>query len=353
MTRKVSIKEVATAAGVSTATVSNVFSGKKPVNPDLANKVRETARQLGYTVNKAASLLRSGKNSIVCMLVPDLADPFFTSIITEIEHLARNDGYEVIVGNSDDNREIEAGRLNALLAWEPAGAILIPCTDEIPQPLRGKTHPPCVLVDRIADFNAMDTVTVNNFGAGELAGRHLGAAGHRNVLIAASDMGLHPIRKRAEGAQAGVRHHGGSVRVVDLGSDPEAGSTKLADWFDANEAPTAIFATNDMTTLAVLRFLADWKIDLPTEMSVVGFDDYAWMSARRTKITVIRQPVEQIAAAVWRQLVSRISGTEGAVINTVLECELIERDSVKRLMKQARYWGDMEMYSDLEQWKGS
>ena len=111
--KKVSIKDVAKSAGVSTATVSNVFSGKKPVNAELASKVRSVANDLGYTVNKAASLLRSGRNSVVCMLVPDLSDPFFTSIITEVEHLARSDGYEIIVGNSDDDVDVESGRLNA------------------------------------------------------------------------------------------------------------------------------------------------------------------------------------------------------------------------------------------------
>ena len=76
--KKASIKDVAKAAGVSTATVSNVFSGRKPVNADLADKVRGAADALGYSVNKAASLLRSGRNSVVCVLVPDLSDPFFT-----------------------------------------------------------------------------------------------------------------------------------------------------------------------------------------------------------------------------------------------------------------------------------
>jgi LacI family transcriptional regulator len=341
--KKISIKDVAKASGVSTATVSNVFSGRKPVNPDLAAKVRRVAGELGYTINKAASLLRSGRNSVVCILVPDLSDPFFTSIITEVEHLAREDGYEIIVGNSDDNYEVEAGRLDAMFAWEPAGAIIIPCTDDLPERLKKEGAPPCVLVDRVANFGHADTVTINNIGAGRQVGEYLSRLGHQNILIAASDMSIHPIRQRAAGVQSAIEGFGGSIRIAEVGSSPERGAKILNEWFEANEPPSAICATTDMTTLAVLRFLADRGIDLPSEMSVVGFDDYAWMSARRTKLTAIRQPVEKIAGAVWRCLMKRISGEAQSVVTTVLDCELITRDSVRELRGQTVYWGDSDV----------
>lgn len=337
--KKVSIKDVAKAAGVSTATVSNVFSGRKPVNLDLASKVRRVADELGYTVNKAASLLRSGRNSVVCVLVPDLSDPFFTSIITEVEHLAREDGYEIIIGNSDDDVSIEDGRLSALLAWEPAGMIVIPCTDTLPARLLETGVPPCIFVDRVANFAVADTVTINNFSAGEQAAEYVAQLGHRNILLAASDMSIHPIRQRAEGAQQGARKHGGSIRIVELGADPEVGAERLAQWFDSNEQPTAICATTDITTLAVLRFLADRKIDIPEQVSVIGFDDYAWMSARRTKLTGVRQPVGKIAATLWSQLKNRMGGQTGAVVNTVLEAELMVRDSAQELTGETEYWG--------------
>ena len=348
MNKRVSIKDVAMAAGVSTATVSNVFSGKKPVKPELAEKVRAVAQELGYKVNKAASQLRSGRNSVVCVVVPDLSDPFFTTIITEIEHLARLDGYEVIVGNSDDDQDVERGRLDALLAWEPAGAIVIPSTDKAPVNLRKDAECPCVFVDRISEFDIADTVTVNNFKAGQKAGRLVASFGHRNVLIAASNMSLTAIKQRAAGVQDAVAEKNGSIRVAQLGSDPETGAETLRNWLNENKRPTAIIATNDMTTLAVLRCMADRGDDLPGEMSIVGFDDYAWMAARRTKITAIRQPVETIAATAWRQLKRRIDGEKGAIVNAVLDCDLIERDSVVAPTQASDYWGDMDLEFILE-----
>jgi LacI family transcriptional regulator len=331
LAQRVSIKDVAKAASVSTATVSNVFSGNKPVNEDLAAKVRAVADRLGYQVNKAASLLRTGKNSVVSVLVPDLSDPFFTSIITEIEHLATDEGYEIIVGNSNDNVETEAGRLNALLAWQPSGLIVVPCSDKIPDRLRSSDHAPCVFLDRISEFDVADTVTINNVGAGAIAAKHLTDKGHTRILVAASDLEIAPIRERAQGVEAQVLKTGGAVNFVQLGSDPQVGAEVLADWIDVNPLPSAIVATNDMTTLAALSCIADRKFDLPGQVSVVGFDDYAWMQARRTGITVIKQPVEDIAQSAWELLKKRMMGDTSPVVNRIHETKLIARDSVRSL----------------------
>lgn len=331
MTQRVSIKDVAKAAGVSTATVSNVFSGKKPVNDDLAAKVKSVASRLGYQVNKAASLLRSGRNSVVSILVPDLSDPFFTSIITEIEHLATDDGYEIIVGNSNDNVSTEAGRLDALMAWQPAGLIVIPCSDKVPERLKNEDSTPCVFLDRISEFDVADTVTIDNVGAGVIAAKHLTDKGHDRVLVAASNLELAPIRERAEGVEAQIQKVGGTVHFLELGSDPQIGADTLATWMDIHELPSAIVATNDMTTLAALSCMADRKFELPDQISVVGFDDYAWMQARRTGITVIKQPVEEIATSAWKLLKKRIGGDRSPIVNRVHECGLVARDSVKGL----------------------
>ncbi|MDB2470257.1 LacI family transcriptional regulator [Paracoccaceae bacterium] len=331
MTQRVSIKDVAKAAGVSTATVSNVFSGKKPVNDDLATKVRDVASRLGYQVNKAASLLRSGKNSVVSVLVPDLSDPFFTSIITEIEHLATDDGYEIIVGNSNDNVQTEAGRLDALLAWQPSGLIIVPCSDKVPDRIRKADGPPCVFLDRISELDVADTVTIDNVGAGVIAAKHLTDKGHTRVLVAASDLDLAPIRERARGVEAQVEKVGGTVDFIELGSEPQIGAETMAKWIDVHPLPSAIVATTDMTTLAALSCMASRKFDLPEQISVVGFDDYAWMQARRTGITVIKQPVEDIAASAWELLKKRMNGDASPIVNRIHECGLIARDSVRNI----------------------
>ncbi|MBN8998401.1 MAG: LacI family DNA-binding transcriptional regulator, partial [Rhizobiales bacterium] len=115
------IKDVAKLAQVSPATVSNVFSGRKPVNDDLKESVQKAAEQLGYQVDRAASQLRSGRTRIIAVLVPDLTDSFFAAVISRLETQAFEDGYDVIVASSHDNPSAEASRLMDLLSWRPAG----------------------------------------------------------------------------------------------------------------------------------------------------------------------------------------------------------------------------------------
>jgi LacI family transcriptional regulator len=328
MRESVSIREVAKLAGVSTATVSNVYSGKKPVNDDLAKRVRDAGNKLGYKVNRIASQLRSGKNNIVGVLVPDLSDPFFTSIITKLEELAQLSGYEIIVANSNDNEKTEQGRLDALLSWQPAGLVIIPCTDAIPSQLLGEGYvPPFVVADRVSDQNISDTVVIDNREAGAIAASHLVDLGHRNLLLAASNLNIFPIRERCAGAQDSVARFGATSDIVELGSKPFKGADILSHWLDRDDRPTAIIATNGMTTLAILACLARRKIDIPNQISVVGFDDYLWMSARQTALTAVSQPTSDIANSVWECLRSRMAGEEFARKKIVLSCTLVIRNS--------------------------
>lgn len=328
--RPTSIKQVADAAGVSTATVSNVFSGKKPVKPELAAKVRETATRLGYHVNRAASNLRSGQSRIVPVMVPDLSDPFFTSLITEIEALAEADDFDIIVASSKDDADTEKRRIAALLSWQPAGMIIVPSSDAVPEALvAARDTLPIILTDRGVGAKGFDIVLPDNLDAGRQAGAHLARLGHRRVLIAASDLGLQAIQDRCDGVSEQIEAAGGTTDVLAVGPKPTIGAAHLGEWFDANPMPSAVFATTDMTTLSVLTCLAERGIDAGRDVSVVGFDDYPWMSARRTPITAVRQPVEGMAEAIWSTLKDRLAGREPVLAPGNLKCTLEIRASTR------------------------
>lgn len=326
--RNSSIKDVAALAGVSTATVSNVLNSTKPVSETIASKVRKAAADLGYRANRAASQLRSGKTRVVAILVPDLSDPFFTSLITELESLAQLGGYEIFVANSNDDPEIERGRLEALLAWRPAGMVVIPCSDVMPKCVADECGDvPFVLADRIADTSLTDTVLIDNEDAGRIAGKYIAEIGHRDVLLVASDLKLAAIRQRCKGAEDAIARFGGRVRTLEMGSDASKGSRKFARWMERNDPPTAVFALTDMMTLAVLTCFAQRKTEIPQQISVVGFDDYPWMSARRTALTAVRQPIVEIARAIWERLDARMNGDRQRPQSIVLDCTLEIRDS--------------------------
>lgn len=330
--RPVSIKQVADAAGVSTATVSNVFSGKKPVKPDLAEHVRKVAADLGYRVNRSASNLRSGESRIIAVLVPDLSDPFFTSLVTELESRAQDDGYDLIIANAQDDLETQRRRINALLSWQPAGVVIVPCSDHVPEQLEAaRGDLPIIVADRGAESVGFDAVRIDNVDAGHIAGNHLVDLGHKDVLIVASDLGLQAIRERCRGAQEPLEAAGAHVDVLEVGPVPERATKTLARWFERNPVPTAIFAVTDMTTLSALSALADRKLEVGDDVSVVGFDDYPWMTARRTPITAVRQPIETMADNIWGTLSKRLGGTTGPLEGAELQCTLKIRSSTRRV----------------------
>lgn len=324
-----SIRDVAERAGVSPGTVSNVLNGSRPVNAALAERVREAVEALGYQADRAAALLRTGKARIIAVLVPDLDNPFFTSLVSAIEACLRDQGYEIIVASSNGSDATEQSRLAAILAWRPAGLVVVPCSDSFaPRALIERARVPYVIADRITQDPTADTVSVDNFDAGAIGMRHLVENSHRAILIAASELRLANMRARCTGANTVLDQHGlPPAPVIEAGGDAALAATRIGGWLDAHPHPTAILALTNFTTLGALAALAERNIAIPHQISLVGFDDYAWMRARATPLTAIRQPVEEIGAKIWERLKARIEGEDSRPVHVALRCELHQRAS--------------------------
>src|SRR5271156_1771866 len=178
--KAVSINDVAKLAGVSPATVSNSLTGRKKVSAELAGKVEAAVRALDYRADPLASMLRSGDAKIVAMLVPDLDNPFFTSIVAAVEQCVGEDSYEVIVASSHGEETAERAKLKEILAWRPAGLIVIPCADEFSgRDIIEASETPYVIADRVSGHPSADTVSIDNEEAGALWPRHLIELGQR------------------------------------------------------------------------------------------------------------------------------------------------------------------------------
>lgn len=331
---KVTIREVAERAGVSIATVSNVLTGRKAVTADLASRVNDAARELSYHVDRAASQLRSGRTQVVGVLVPNFNDTFFTSLVSRIESLAAAEDYQVVVVSAHDDPEVESARLEALMGWRPSGIIAVPATNAAPALLcREVGRLPIILVDRVGqDDLGFDTVTVDNHAAGCVAAEHLLDNGHKSIAIASSVSAFRPIRERIDGvADSCLRRDAAAPRIIEVGIDHERGANILCDWLDANPHPTALVAMTNVTTLAALSALARRGLEIPDAVSLIGFDDYAWMTARKVPLTAVRQPIDEIADRAWGHLLSRIQGDAPGTENIVLSASLQVRSSVARL----------------------
>jgi LacI family transcriptional regulator len=327
--KAISINDVARRAGVSPGTVSNVLTGRKPVSAKLVRKVEAAVKALDYRADPRASMLRSGEARMIAVLVPDLDNPFFTSVVSAVEQCLGREAYEVIVASSHGEQEVEKSRLKAILAWRPAGVIVVPCSDDFPgRQLIESSRTPYVIADRVTGNPGADTVSLDNEDAGAIGARHLIDLGHKDILIAASSLRLANIRQRCSGASQVLRSSGlPKPAIVELGFTIDEASARLSQWFDENPRPTAIQALTNFTTLSVLTALAERGLRMPRDISLVGFDDYAWMSARATPLTAIFQPVREMGRALWDTLGARIRGDLSPPRHVRLPCELRVRKS--------------------------
>src|ERR1051326_359085 len=157
-----SIRMVAERAGVSVATVSNVLNGKPPVAPEFAERVRRAVRELGYVVDIGASRLRSRQSRLAAVVVPDLTNPMFAAFVSTLEHLARVDGFDLVVVSARNDPAEEADRLAKIPSGRPAGRIAIPCDGGFKARLPAGFAIPTVLADRIPDDAGFDLVAVDN-----------------------------------------------------------------------------------------------------------------------------------------------------------------------------------------------
>lgn len=187
--------------------------------------------------------------------------------------------------------------------------------------------PPFVIADRISECTAADTVSIDNRAAGRLAAEELCRLGHRHIVLVASDPDLHGIRERCAGAREEIERWGGNTDIVNVGPIPDIGAERLRAGLEDTGMPTALIGMTDMTTLAILTCLADKELTAGEDVSVVGFDDYPWMSARRTPLTAVRQPISSIADSIWERLTARMGGLKEPPTRVVHSCTLQKRGS--------------------------
>lgn len=326
---KVSIKNVAAHAGVSTGTVSNVLNGKSTVNAELADRVRQAIKELGFEPDRAAAQLRGRPARVIAALVPDLNNPFFTNLLASIEKSTRDSGFDLIVASASGSPKEEKARLAALLAWRPAGVVVVPSSDKFEaRTLLQDRQVPFVIADRIPINFRGDAVTVDNIDAGRLAAEHLIDLGHRNISVVVSTLSLLNIRERCEGInQVFQAHRLSKPQVIEAGHGFEQAATEISLFIDGNSRPTAFLALTTFATLGILASLQRKGLRVPQDVSVVGFDDYSWMQAVSPPLTSIRQPVEGIGDQAWRLLHSRIEGSQEPPQQIRLLCERMERAS--------------------------
>ena len=304
------IRDVAALAKVSTATVSHVLNDTGRAGAQAKERVSAAIAELGYRPNAGAASLRRRKSRIIGCVVPSITNAFFAQMASEFEALAMESGYDIAIVTTNEDGTRERERIEALLSRQIDGLIVYPSSDDqVGRGLAPALLPPTVLMDRGLGLDGFDTVGLNNVQAGETVARHLLDQGHRRFTVLVPNLDLAASRDRARGFQTAVVRNRAStkVRVVSGGHTIEGARSALEQDLHRDDRSTAVVAATNVATLGAIKAIQALQLSMPQDISLVGFDDFEWMTALRPYVTAMGQPTRTLAEAAWKLLLDRLT----------------------------------------------
>lgn len=332
---RITIKDVALAANVSITTVSHVINNTRFVDPSTRERVVQAMEKLGYHPNFLARSLRKGFSKTIGLIVPDAANLFFAEVARKIEDYGYQQGYSVILGNSDNNPEKEAHYITTLLAKRVDGVIFISSGGEARELSRFvEAQVPVVVADRDVPLELADIVLIDNEQAGYDATRHLISLGYQRIACITGPSNLSPSMQRQEGFYRAMREAG-------LAANPEqitaadfqfaGGEQAMKHLLKSAPRPDAVFAFNDMMAIGAMSVVRKAGLSTPGDVAIVGFDDIELALAVTPSLTTIAQPIDEIARQATTLLIQRMVGNRKAENQRViLPAALIVRESTGR-----------------------
>ncbi len=325
-TPKITILSVAQAAGVSVGSVSNVFSGRKSVNPEIRDRVQKAAQDLHYAPDRVAATLRSRRSRTIGLCIPDLGNPFFGDLLRQLNRVLENDGYRLLAVETREDGVLEPEKLAVLGANRVEGIFMVPTASWVGGPDDGI---PIIVIDRVREDEPLPSVCLDNAGATEAAVRHLHDLGHRAIWMVVNSTRLWNSQLRVSAFLVAADRLGiaDRVEVLQSGMTPQDMAIALADHLHATPPPTAILTASGTATLGTLRALQDCGLSVPDDISVLGFDDVAWMEVLRPAISVVRQPITVMAAQAWMMMQTLMVGGALTERHVRLPATLVQRDS--------------------------
>jgi LacI family transcriptional regulator len=327
------VADVAERAGVSVSTAARVLSGRGYASEDTRRIVLESAKDLGYVPNQVARSLRTRQTRMIGLLIGDVENSFYSVIAKNVESVAKDAGYHVVLCNSDDDPKVEREYLKLLEGMRVDALIVTPTSENVRYLARLiESDIVVVQVDRRVEGLAADAILVDNEAGAMSAVSHLIEAGHTRIGILTGELDVLTAHQRLLGYQRALEEHRMPIRpeLVKTGSfHREHAIENATDLIQAEPAPTAIFAANNILAEGVLIALDQQGLRVPRDVSVVAFDDVQWMSMVEPPVSAVRQPVADMARSAAELLLRRLrDGREGPPSTVVFRTEFVERASV-------------------------
>lgn len=326
--------DVARRAGVSIATVSRALTRPDQVNKQTREMIREIAEELGFRPNLVGRQLRVQAANSLLILVQDLKNPFYGELIKGVESVARANRYSVMLGGTDGLEEVEHLYTDQFLGRRVDGLIVLFGHPPAGISARMAENSPIVLVSEGNPDLKLASVLIDNAHWAETAVRYLQERGHRRIGHVTGPLERIISRERRDGyrramAAAGIAD---TSDLEVIGDFTHAGGRRAAHvLLSRPDGPTAIFCSSDEAAIGASLAARDLGLSVPDDVSLVGFDDIGLAEIAQPALTTIRQPRLEMGIAAGERVIDMIRNGPGERGNQILDCKLIERDSVRDL----------------------
>jgi LacI family transcriptional regulator len=324
MKRRVTITDVADAAGVSVATVSKVINARYGVAAATSSRVQEVIEQLGYESSLVARSMRSHRTHVIGILVAEF-EPFSAEILKGAASALLETDYELLAytgARQSGGAGWEQRYLSRLSGTLIDGALVV--TPTVVEP---DADIPVVAIDPHTGPVGIPTVDSDSYTGALLATRHLTALGHRRIGFLTGRPDLASSALREAGYVEALREAG--LRVDPTLVRTDGAHLPATELLTMPDRPTAIFAANDLSAIGVMDVARDLGIDVPRDLSVVGFDDIPESTATTPPLTTVHQPIQQMGATAVQLLVGLLAGTPAEQTHVTLPTSLVVRGTTR------------------------
>lgn len=335
--KKITIKDIATEAQVSISTVSFVINDKGEkmgISPAVIKKVQEVAEKLNYRPSMIATSLRTGKTRSIGLIVEDISNQFFADLARVIEDEAKSIDYRVFYCSTGGDNERSEELINSLLQANVDGFIITPTQNlEEKIDLLLKLKKPVVLVDRYFPGQRVSHVVMDNYEAANTATKFLINKGSKKIAVVNNTSEMVQMKLREDGYRDALKEEGiydeSLVLHLDYKSSEENKVANILSFFEKNTNIDAVLFLTNYMGLAGLQAFRKMEISIPDDISVISFDDHDSFKLHTPTITVIAQPIEDIAVKSIQLLMSQMTDMEKFEVEKSLKKgRLIIRESV-------------------------
>lgn len=328
---------VARKAGVGNTTVSRVINGGGRVSPKTLARVQRVIDDLGYKPNQAARALKGGRTRTIGLIVPSIADPFFSSCAEAIQAVARANDSLLIVTATQNDPPTETENLNILISHRVDGLVMVPANSrsEALAEMLNDLSIPVVTIDRPL-FNAqVSSVVTDNFKGARTGAQHLIDHGYKRIVCLTGESTLFTIQERIRGYKAAVAAAGLPAIVNSSIKDYKSAEYVIESLLASSQRPDAIMTLKNSTTIHAFEVLQKLNISVPKQIALLGFDDFELATTLRPAVTVVQQPIEDIGRTAAELLFARFGETSGTGAGSraartkrvTLETQLVTRAS--------------------------